>query len=105
MWITKADYANYLKEMQPEAYEKMKMDGRLESFLEMKMDQAKRHFKLMMDLYRTRNPEPPEMTEEEAVHYLGEERRYGMQQTNKMLFKQETMWQPPQKPTMKNSIE
>ena len=104
MWITKADYEAYLKETEPEVYEKMKMDGRLESYLELKMKQAKRHFKLMMELYRTKNPEPPEMTEEEAVNYLGEQRRYGIQETNRMLFGQDTMWKPTKKPTTEKVV-
>jgi len=104
MWITKEEYANYLKEMEPEVYEKLKSEGRLESYLELKMKQAKRHFKLMMDLYRTKNPEPPEMTEEEAVNYLGEQRRYGIQETNRMLFGQETMWKPTKKPTTEKVV-
>ena len=41
MWITKEEYANYLKEMEPEVYEKLKSEGRLESYLELKMKQAK----------------------------------------------------------------
>ena len=104
MWITKEEYANYLKEMEPEVYEKLKSEGRLESYLELKMKQAKRHFKLMMDLYRTKNPEPKEMTEKEAVEYLGEQRRYGIHQTNKMLFGQETVWKPRKKPTTEKVV-
>ena len=48
MEATKADYREYLKQNKPEQYQQMQKDGRLEPYLDLRMEQARRYHNQMM---------------------------------------------------------
>ena len=97
MQITREQYRKHLEQNSPELYQKMVEDGRLNPYLDMRTEQAKRYYDQMMRTYAIKNPIEEKM---QQADYLNNQQMWAEQQTGKMLFGED--YQLPNKPTMEN---